>query len=170
MRIKPIFPGTQQNLSSVEQKIIESRGRVPPLYQVLLNSPEMALGWEKLLTAVRQKNSLPGTLRELIILRVAVLNGANYEFEAHKPIALELGVPESKINGLRHTKLPEGYDRTEQLVLGATDSLTRDLTITDELYGSLEKTLTTQQILDLMITIGAYNMVSRVLTALKIGH
>jgi hypothetical protein len=36
----------------------------------------MAAGWLKLLTAVRQQGRLPGTLRELIIMRVAALNRA----------------------------------------------------------------------------------------------
>jgi AhpD family alkylhydroperoxidase len=40
-----------------------------------------------LLTAVRNRSSLPADLRELVILRVAVLNRAPFEFDAHLPRA-----------------------------------------------------------------------------------
>jgi AhpD family alkylhydroperoxidase len=41
---------------------------------------------------VRQKLQLSGALRELIIMRVAALNGAPYEAGQHAPIALKEGV------------------------------------------------------------------------------
>ena len=84
-RIGLITPGTRPELAQIEEKITAERGRISELYQVLLNSPAIAHGWETLLTAIRNKNSLPASLREMIILRVAVLNRADYEFAAHHP-------------------------------------------------------------------------------------
>ena len=53
-----------------------------------------------MLTAIRQKTAL-ARLRELIILRVATLNGAPYEFEAHVPHARQAGMPDALIERLR---------------------------------------------------------------------
>ena len=92
MRIAPIAPGTRPELAQLEATISAERGRVSPLYQVLLNSPAIAHGWEQLLTAVRNRSSLPADVRELVILRVAVLNRASYEFDAHVPHAQKAGV------------------------------------------------------------------------------
>lgn len=39
MRIPPIVPGTRPELAALEAGIATERGRVSPLYQVLLNSP-----------------------------------------------------------------------------------------------------------------------------------
>ena len=75
--------------------------RISPLYQVLLNSPAVTEGWEAMLTAIRQKTALAPRLRELIILRVATLNGAPYEFEAHVPHARQAGMPDALIERLR---------------------------------------------------------------------
>ena len=83
MRVAAITPGTRPELAAQEAQIAAARGRVSPLYQVLLNSPPIAHGWEQMLSAVRNHNSLPASLRELVILRVAVLNRAPYEFDAH---------------------------------------------------------------------------------------
>jgi len=89
-RIAPITPGTKAELAALEAKILQERGNISPLYQILLNAPEIAQGWEALLTAIRNRNSLSPAIREMIILRVAVLNRANYEFDAHAPHASRL--------------------------------------------------------------------------------
>ena len=57
MRIAPITPGTRPELADLENGIAAERGRVSLLYQVLLNSPPLAQGWEQLLTAVRNRSA-----------------------------------------------------------------------------------------------------------------
>jgi len=49
-RISPVEPGTRAELASIEEAIRAERGDIPLLYQVLLNSPAVAEGWEKMLT------------------------------------------------------------------------------------------------------------------------
>ena len=73
-------------------KIVAERGSVLHLYQMLLHSAPVTAGWLRYLTAIRHECSLPGDLRELLIMRVAILNGAPYEAEQHAPIALREGV------------------------------------------------------------------------------
>ncbi len=107
MRIAPITPGTRAELAPQEARILAARGRVSPLYQVLLNSPPLADGWEQMLSAVRNRNSLPADVRELVILRVAVLNRARYEFEAHVPHARAAGVGDAQIEALREVPLAD---------------------------------------------------------------
>ena len=86
VRVAPITPGSHPELAAIEQSILAERGEILLLYRVLLNSAPLASGWEKMLTAVRNRSSLPPDLRELIILRVAVLNRAPFEFDAHLPV------------------------------------------------------------------------------------
>lgn len=169
-RIPAIAPGTRPTLAALEAKIIAKRGRITPLYQHLLNSPVMAEGWEEFLSAVRQRNSLPADLRELIILRVAVLNRAPYEFDAHIEHALKAGLPHTKIEAVKELKVATLFSEEEQVVLALTDTMTRDIEVPDELFARVSTYFEGQRLLDLCITIGAYNMVSRVLVALHIGH
>jgi AhpD family alkylhydroperoxidase len=111
-RISPVLPGSRPELAEIEKKIIEERGRISPLYQTLLNAPEIAQGWEALLTAIRNRNSLSPAIREMIILRVAILNRADYEFDAHEPHALKAGESPEKIAAIREVDLPAIF--TEQ--------------------------------------------------------
>ena len=58
-------------------------GALLDLDKALLNAPTIADGWNAFLGAVRTRCVLKGRWRELAILQVAVLNGADYEFNQH---------------------------------------------------------------------------------------
>ena len=169
-RLAPIQPGTCPELAELEATIIRKRGKITPLYQHLLNSPEMAKGWEEFLSAIRQRNSLPADLRELIILRVAVLNHAPYEFEAHISHAQDAGVSDIKIQAVKEPTISSLFTAHEQLVLSLADTMTQTIHVPDALFAQIAQHYAGKELLDLCITIGAYNMVSRVLVALHIGH
>jgi AhpD family alkylhydroperoxidase len=171
MRIDPIVPGSRPELADIEARIQAERGRISPLYQVLLNSPPLAHGWEQLLSAVRNRNSLPAGLRELVILRVAVLNRAAYEFDAHVPHALRSGLTQAQVDAVR-APAPDAalFDGTERLVLELSDAMTRDIDVPDALDARVRAAFAPQTHLDLVATVAAYNMVSRLLAALRIGH
>lgn len=173
MRINPVTPGSRPELAAIEANISAERGRVSLLYQVLLNSPSLAQGWEQLLTAVRNRSSLPADLREMVILRVAVLNRAPYEFEAHVPHALKAGMSQEKIDALHDMAIPSKvglFSEQERSVLALTDAMTRDIDVPDAVFESVKLRFNDQQMTDLVATVAAYNMVSRFLTAFKIGH
>lgn len=172
MRIDPVSPGTRPELAELEARILAERGHISPLYQVLLNSPPITCGWEQMLSAVRNRNSLPAGLRELVILRVAVLNRAPYEFDAHVPHALASGVPQETIDAIRVVPLASDarLSPTERVALELTDTMTRDIEVPDALFAEVRTRFDTQAQIDIVATIAAYNMVSRFLVALQIGH
>jgi len=169
-RISPVVPGSKPELAGIEKKIIEERGRVSPLYQTLLNAPEIAQGWEALLTAIRNRNSLSPAIREMIILRVAILNRADYEFDAHEPHALKAGVSPEKIAAIRQVKLAPIFSEQEMIVLNLTDVMTKEIQVPDALFDLVKPYFDDTQRLELVATIAAYNMVSRLLNALHVGH
>ena len=169
-RINPVVPGSNPKLAEIEKRIVEERGRISPLYQTLLNAPEIAQGWEALLTAIRNRNSLSPAIREMIILRVAILNRADYEFDSHEPHAIKAGVSPEKITAIRQAKLPDIFDEQESLILSLTDVMTKEIQVSDELFDRIKPFFNDTQRLELVATIAAYNMVSRLLNALHVGH
>ncbi len=172
MRLSPILPGTRPELAAQEAQIIAERGRISPLYQVLLNSPAMAHGWEQMLSAVRNRNSLDAGLRELVILRVAVLNDAPYEFDAHVPHAQRAGQSAEAIEAIRSEtlSLDAPWTAAERVALRLTDAMTRSIVVSDALFAQVRTHFDARAQVDLVATIGAYNMVSRFLSAFEIGH
>ena len=169
-RIPPVEPGTRPDLAAIERSILAERGRISALYQVLLNSAPLAEGWEKLLTAIRNRSSLPPDVRELVILRVAVQNRAPFEFAAHVPHARRAGVSEEKIRALETQDIGAPFDAADRAVLAFADAMTRDVQVPDALYEPIARRFDAQGVVELVATIAAYNMVSRFLEALRIGH
>lgn len=170
IRVPLVQPGTRPELAEVESRILAERGRVSVLYQVLLNSGPIASGWERMLTAVRNQTGVPADLRELMILRVAVLNGALFEFDAHVPHAERAGVGAEKIAAVRERSLAAVFSPLERLVLELTDAMTRDIVVPDALIERLRPHFDATGIVELVATVAAYNMVSRLLVALKVEH
>ena len=180
IRVPQVEPGTRPELAGIERSILAKRGHVSLLYQVLLNSPPIAEGWEKLLTAVRSRTLVPGNLRELAILRVAVQNRASFEYEAHVSHALAAGVPQAKIDAISRWRRgdgsapasgsPDPFDDDERLVLEVADVMTRDIDVPDALFDRLRTRFDARGVVEVITTIAAYNMVSRFLVALNIVH
>jgi len=169
-RVPLVEPGTDPELASIERSIAAERGRISELYQALLNSAPLADGWEKLLTAIRNRSSLPPDLREMVILRVAVLNRAPFEFEAHLPVARKAGVTDAKLAAIQLPQIGEPFSALEREVLALTDAMTREVQVSDALFDPIARHFDQRAVTELVATIAAYNMVSRFLEALRIGH
>jgi len=178
VRVPPVAPGTRPELADIERSIAAERGAISLLYRVLLHSPLIASGWEKLLTAVRNRTELAPQLRELIILRVAVLNGAPFEFDAHTPHALHAGVTRAQLEavqrvdcgGMSAAAVAGTFAADERLVLELADAMTRDVTVGDELMERVRARFDARGVVEVVTTVAAYNMVSRFLVALNLVH
>ena len=118
---------------------------------MLLHSVPLAEGWLAYLTAIRQKLGIKGSIREMVIIRVALITGAKYEAQQHTPIAVEEGMSLDQVMALSNWENSELFDDDEKAVLALTDEMTQSTTV------------------ELIATIAAYNMVSRVIEALEIS-
>lgn len=157
-------PETRQ----LTRRIAAERGSVLHLYQMLLHSPPVAEGWLDYLTAIRQKCALNAGLRELVIMRVAALNGASYEADQHAPIALSVGVTSEQLSQLQVWDESTTFTEEQRAVLSLTDGMTRSVQVAPELVGAVRRFLSERETVELVATIAAYNMVSRFLEALAI--
>jgi len=150
------------------ERIVKERGSVLHLYQMLLHSPPVAEGWLNYLTAIRQKSSLNGAIRELVIVRVAQINGAQYEADQHIPIALKEGVSQEKIDELENWRDSDKFTAVERNILELTDQMTTKVHADKRLIEELSSEFSHQELVELVATIAAYNMVSRFLEAFGI--
>lgn len=154
------------------ERIVAERGSVLHLYQMLLHSPPLAEGWLAYLTAVRQRLALPGALRELIIMRVAHLNGAPYEAAQHAPIALREGLTQAQLDALAVVDAPGDdagvFDGPQRALIALTDAMTRRIHFDAAIVQRVRERLGERQTVEAVATCAAYNMVSRFLEALRI--
>lgn len=164
------YPDLEANpeLKALTAKIISERGKLHNLYKMLLNSPPIAEGWLNLLTAIRQKSLLSGRVRELVIMRIAVINKAEYEFISHTPFALKEGISQEQINAIESWNISTLFDAVDRSVLAYTDSMTRDVHVPKNIFDDVNKHFDARGMTELTATIASYNLVSRFLEALEI--
>jgi alkylhydroperoxidase family enzyme len=153
----------------VVERIVTERGSVLKLYEMLLHSPPVAAGWLTFLTAIRQQCHLSGRVRELVIMRVAVINGAEYEFRAHTPFALDEGYSQRQVDALREGTF-DTFDAAERAALAYCESMTRNVKVPDAIFEAVRRHFNERELVELTATIGAYNLVSRFLEALQVDH
>lgn len=146
-----------------------SRKRVGHLHRMLLHAPPIAMGWISLFDAIRWHSTLSGKLRELVICRIAAINGAQYEWNAHAPIAIQEGATEAQMAALPDWESSSLFDATERAVLAYCDAMTRHVHVPDEIAKSIAALLPPRQVVELTATVAGYNCVSRVLEALHIN-
>lgn len=149
-------------------RIVAERGEVLHLYRMLLNSPPVAEGWLTYLTAIRQKSSLSGAIREMVIMRVAQLNHAPYEADQHAPIALKEGMSQPQLDALADWAQSDLFSERERAVLAYADAMTLRVQVPDAIFAAVSAQFEPQQLVELTATVAAYNMVSRFLEALQI--
>src|SRR5699024_12591579 len=76
-------------------------GELIGIDRVLLRSSPLAEDWNALLGRVRADFSLDLEYRELMMLRVAVLNRADFEWDVHYPAYLQAGGTDEKSGALK---------------------------------------------------------------------
>jgi len=143
-------------------------GKVINLFRILMNHPKLARAWGRFGGYIMgDKLTVSPREREMVILRIGWLNQAPYEFEQHERIAKGLGFSAEDID--RITKGPQaGWDSHDTALLQAADDLFENSVVSDETWKTLSSRYNTQQMMDLVFTIGQYNLVSWALNSLGV--
>jgi alkylhydroperoxidase family enzyme len=98
--------------------------------------------------------------RELAILRVAALRDADYEWEQHVVIAGGAGIADEEIERVRAGADAPGWSEHDAAMLLAVDELVADAMVSDVTWGKLAETFDTQQLMDFVFTVGAYDLLA----------
>ena len=154
----------------------EGPPRIPPLEsaeginisRTLAHHPALSDAWLTFARYVLGDNTLPPRDRELLILRIGYLCGAEYEWGQHSRIARQVGLSDAEI--VRVTRGPDapewsGFDRA---LLLAVDELHADAYISDDTWAALDVRYDTKQLMDVVFTVGEYNLVSMALKTFRV--
>jgi alkylhydroperoxidase family enzyme len=163
--------------AAIVQRVKDRRGgALIALDKTLLHAPAVASGWNSFLGAIRTQTSLPDSIRELAICRVAVLNNAWYEWDSHRPILEKAGVlSKEAIEGLKERERKDvdgdgGLDERHMAVLEYTDAMTIGCIVPEPLFAKLKGSFSEKEVVEITSTVAAYNCVSRFLVALDVGE
>jgi len=131
----------------------------------MANHPSLAKRWMVFANHILGKSTLSVRDRELAILRIGYLCQAGYEWGQHVLIAREAGMSDDEINACKTGPQTQGVTELDRLILQATDELHADAHVSDATWAGLSEHYNTQQLMDLVFTVGQYNLVSMALNS-----
>jgi alkylhydroperoxidase family enzyme len=98
--------------------------------------------------------------REMLILRVAAVREAAYEWKQHVVLAADAGLTPNEVASIEEGPSAPGWVPLDAALISAVDELLRSATITDGTWEVLAAELDVQQLMDLVFTVGAYDVLA----------
>ncbi|KAJ7925610.1 AhpD-like protein [Mycena leptocephala] len=175
-RVPYVFPppGTDPIADAIRSR--RTNGTLLDLDGVLLNAPLLAQAHSALFGVIRSNNTIPAAMRELIILRVAVLNKGTYVWLQHEPIAHQAGLITEHLLVIRLAPpffASQGLDFTPILgpdlvaAMSFTDWITENVHVPDDIFNGLRPFLNDSQLVEAVSTAAGYNA-GRLIVALNV--
>ncbi|CAN0140293.1 unnamed protein product [Phaeothamnion confervicola] len=154
---------TPEQRSAYEAIAAGPRGGVRGPFNALLRSPGLADRFQKVGEFIRFHSSLPARLNELAILVVARHWTAQFEWYAHRKLALAAGLDPKAADEIAAGLRPGALKADESAVYDFCRELLEDKQVTDATYGTAVGLFGERGVVDLVGACGYYTMVSMVL-------
>jgi len=165
-RIAPLDP------SAAEPRVRAALERLPPLgvFATLANAQGSFINWLRFGGDCLDARLFDPVLRELAILRVARMTpGAEYEWVQHVPILLAVGGTQEQVAALQADELDaEALGEDGRLVVRFTDRVVRAASPDQETFARMSARFTDAEIVQLLLVIGQYMMLARVMATAQI--
>src|ERR1700684_2680578 len=137
------------------------------LFPTLAHQPDLFRRWLGFGGALLS-GRLPGRLRELVILRTAYRFHGTYEWAHHLELGAAQGITPAELEALGGTLSAVEWDPIERAALAAVDETADDGAGRDATWATLASRLETGDLVELLMLIAHYLMLSTVLRSLRV--
>ncbi len=160
--------GGKRGRRSAADKFLTPEGGMRGPFNAWLYSPILGDAAQRLGEAVRFESTIPPTLRELAILMVAAKWKTQYEWWAHERISREEGLDEHLIQSLKEEVRPHLENPAAEVVYDFTRELIDRRRVSDRLYDKAVATLGEAGVVELVMLVGYYTLVSMTLNVFEV--
>src|SRR6266446_1162459 len=133
----------------------------------LLRSPEVMNRARAMGDYLRYKSALPPRLSEFVILLTARRWTQQYEWNAHRALALQGGLRAEIVQAIADGRRPEKMAADEDVVYTFCDELAKTQGVSDATYGRAVAALGEQGVIDTLGLTGYYTMLAMVLNTAR---
>ncbi len=169
-RIPPVTGQELDEVASLLPKIVVA-GTVTAgrsnVMRTLVRHGSLFQRWTPLLDALLN-GALSARDRELLVLRTAWNCRSEYEWGQHVVVGRKVSLTEEEIHRVREGPDAAGWSPEDALLLGAADELHNDFNLSDRTWAELVNRYNEQQLIELPIVVGHYQMMAMVLKSLDI--
>ena len=160
-----LLPYVDENkVSEKTREILDNTPRKLNVARMIANASDAVFqNFSRLGNSLMTRGKLDKKLREIAILRNARVCSSLYEYTQHVPIAKAVGLSDDQIAGIDNWENAQCFNQVERLVLRLTDEVARNVKGTHETLEALKQHLGAGEIVELIMAIGFWGMVARVL-------
>ncbi len=164
-----LLPYVDETKVPEKTREILNRGRVKMnVARMIANSDAAFYPFSMLGNSLLTRSKLNARLRELAILRTAKVSKSVYEWTQHMPIAKSTGVTDEQVNAIENWESAKCFTDLERLVLKFTDEVARNVKGSRETLEALKKHMGQTEIVELVLSIGFWGMVARLLETTEV--
>ncbi len=164
-----LLPYGDQGAASEETlKLLNSGAIKLNVARMIANSNAVFKYFNQLGGALIGKAKLDPKLREIAILRTAKVTGSVYEWTQHVPMAKHVGVTEAQVAAMDKWQGAACFNDLERRVLRFTDEVAANVKGSHEALEALKKDLSPEEIVELILSIGFWGMVARLLETTEV--
>lgn len=168
-----IGPGDRRAIGPVNALLARAIGRAagtgpPNLFTTLGRHRRLFRRWLWFAGGLMPGGRLPRSDTELVILRVADRCDCTYEWEHHERLAGRAGIDRAAIERVRRGPDADGWTERQRLLLRAVDELHDEHRLTDETWAGLAALLAEEQLIELCMLTGHYEMLAMTINSLRV--
>ena len=165
-----LLPYVDENkVSEKTREILDNTPRKLNVARMIANASDAVFqNFSRLGNSLMTRGKLDKKLREIAILRNARVCSSLYEYTQHVPIAKAMGLSDEQIAGIDNWESAQCFNQVERLVLRLTDEVARNVKGTHETLEALKQHLGPGEIVELIMAIGFWGMVARVLETTEV--
>jgi AhpD family alkylhydroperoxidase len=169
-RIPPGGPAEIGRVNYVIARLLGAAvgGEPPHVFTTLARHRRIFRRWLRFAGALIPGGVLPRADSELLILRVAHNTRCEYEWRHHEWLARAAGLSDEQIAMVRDGPTAEGWTERRALLLRAADELHAERTISASLWAALRPLLSDEELIELSLLVGHYEMLAMMLNALAV--
>ena len=157
--------------TAAEAAILLPRDRgeaVLGVWSTCANAPRLCNAWLEFTDYPLRESSLPIRDRELLILRTGYLNQGAYERAAHRGLDLSAGIEEQELRDITIGSSADSWSDWDSALLKAAEELHEIAVVSDETWTTLTKRYDKPQMMEVVFTVGQYNLVAMYLNSLGV--
>jgi len=133
----------------------------------LLRSPEVMNRARAMGDYLRFKSSLPPRLSEFVILMVSRRWTQQYEWNAHKPLALQGGLRADIVDAIAEGRRPDKMAADEEALYSLVDDVHRNQSVSDGVYANAVSKVGEQGVIDTLGITGYYTLLAMVMNTTR---
>ncbi|MGO9453195.1 MAG: carboxymuconolactone decarboxylase family protein [Candidatus Binataceae bacterium] len=133
------------------------------IFKMMANAETCFIPFTRLGGAILSRQKLDGKLREMAILMAVKIEGGEYEWIQHVPIAISVGATQAQVDAISNRQVDAAcFTDLERAALRFTEQVVNNVRAEDATVREVMKFLSPREVVELIMTIGFYMMAARI--------